>query len=106
MTRTFKGSPLTDNHIYGKAASENIYDGAASTLMAQTAWNYDTLSLVSRSGTIPNWSDPGSTPRGLLTETSSWLNTNSSWLTTTQQYDVLGNPVTSTDPAGHVTQSA
>ena len=61
-------------------------------------------SLVSRSGAIPGWTSP-SAQRGNLTHTKQWLNTTSSWLTTTQQYDVLGNKVKVIDPGGHATET-
>src|SRR5712691_3373094 len=43
-------------------------------------------------------------PRANVTALRKWLNTTGSYLVTTQQYDVLGNVVTVTDPGGHATQ--
>src|SRR5262249_28012783 len=71
---------------------------------ARTEWQYDTLVLVSRTGTVPGWVDPGTAPRANATAVRKWLNTNGSYLVTSTQYDILGNAVTSTDPGSHVTQ--
>ncbi len=73
--------------------------------ISRTQWQYDTLSLTARSGTIPGWVDPGSNPRGNATVIGRFLNTTNSYMNTTQQYDVLGNLVTVTDPGNHSTQT-
>ncbi len=104
MGRTYAGSPYTDNHILNRVSSEKIYNNVG--LVAETDYEYDNYTaqpLVGRGGTIPGWADPGSSTRANSTAVKRWLNTNNTWLVTGQQYDVLGNLVKTTDPAGHVT---
>src|SRR5207249_9376099 len=68
--------------------------------VSKTQWQYDTLSLTPRSGTVPGWVDPGSSVRGNATVVKKYITTGQfgTFVTTTQQYDVLGNLVTLTDP--------
>src|SRR5207237_536350 len=105
-------SSFTDAHIWGRPLSETI--SPSGDQIAQTQWEYDTETLVSRSGTIPGWTDQllchydmddqlVCLPRANVTKIKRWLNTNNSYLTTTQQYDVLGNVVRVTDPGSHDT---
>lgn len=58
--------------------------------------------LVSRSGVDSNtWTSPGSNPRANVTAVKRWLNPGNSWITSGQQYDVLGNVVKTVDPLGN-----
>jgi YD repeat-containing protein len=107
VVRTYLTSACTSANLCNRVTSEKTYtDG--NTLVAQTDYEYDNYSgsnaLVTRSGTIPGWSSP-SGARGNVTAVSQWLNTNNTWLVTTQQYDVLGNKVKVTDPGTHATNT-
>ncbi len=98
VDRTFETSTaFTDAHIWDRRLSETLIQYPSQDQAARNEWQYDTLSLIPRSGTIPGWVDPVSAPRANVTT--------GSYLVTTQQYDVLGNAVTVTDPGGHATQN-
>jgi hypothetical protein len=106
VDRTFETSTaFTDAHIWDRRLSETLIQYPSQDQAARNEWQYDTLSLIPRSGTIPGWVDPVSAPRANVTAVRKWLNTTGSYLVTTQQYDVLGNAVTVTDPGGHATQN-
>jgi len=107
VVRTYLATtPYTTAHILDRLLTEKTYTDSG-TLIAETDYEYDNYAapntLVTRGGTVPDWIDPGTTTRGNVTAIKKWLNTTSSWLNTVNQYDNLGNTVTSTDPAGHAT---
>jgi RHS repeat-associated protein len=107
MDKTYLDSACISSGVCNRVLTEKIYTDSG-TLSAETDYEYDNYSgsnaLVARSGTIPGWTSPTGT-RGNVTAVKLWLNTNSSWVTTIQQYDVLGNKVKVTDPAGHATNT-
>jgi len=106
VDRTFETSTaFTDAHIWDRRLSETLIQYPSQDQAARNEWQYDTLSLIARSGTIPGWVDPVSAPRANVTAVRKWLNTTGSYLVTTQQYDISGNAVTVTDPGGHATQN-
>jgi RHS repeat-associated protein len=107
VDRTYLTPACTSSHICNKVTSETTYTDS-NVAVAQTIYEYDNYSspntLVSRSGTIPGWTSPTGV-RANVTGIGQWLNTNNSWLVTTQRYDVLGNMVKVTDPGGHATET-
>jgi RHS repeat-associated protein len=68
---------------------------ASGTVVAQTSYSYDQTSPAAT--TAPQHASM-TAYRGNPTTISRWLNTNSSWLSTTFGYDNTGNVLTSTDP--------
>jgi len=84
-----------------------IKDGSG-TIVAQTKYFYDEGGLISTSSNpalnhdYTNFSS-NFMIRGNLTRVQRWLNTTSTWLTTSYAYDDLGNKRTMTDPNGNVT---
>jgi RHS repeat-associated protein len=104
---------LTAN-ILDRVTSKTVYDSTANTCKgvsqacAQTTYSYDSTAITSTSSTpAPNhdYTGHGSTftVRGNLTQTSRWLNSNGTWLNTTNTFDDLGNLRSTTDPNGNVT---
>jgi RHS repeat-associated protein len=84
------------------------YDGS-NNLVAKTQNYYDGSSLTS-TGTcqapgVPNhdYCNTSATTRGNLTQVNRWLNTSSTWVSTTNTYDDLGNLLSTNDPLGHPT---
>jgi RHS repeat-associated protein len=73
---------------------------ASGTVQAQTNYNYDQTSLAAT--TAPQHASM-SAYRGNQTTISRFLNTNSSYLSTTLAYDDAGNVVASTDPKQNTT---
>ncbi|MBZ5507365.1 MAG: hypothetical protein LAO78_18045 [Acidobacteriia bacterium] len=82
------------------------------TRIAETQSSYDTTPLLNANGSPTPVSVPGhddanfdtsNTLRGNLTQTRVWLNTSNSWLATTNNYDLLGNLISTTDPGNHTT---
>ena len=90
-------------NIVDRATLKTIYYGS-SNQMAQTSNSYDAPTLIATSG-APNHDytnfGTGNLVRGNLNQTQRWLNTNGTWVTTTNVYDDLGNLRSTTDPAGH-----
>jgi hypothetical protein len=82
-------TPFSDAHIWGRPASETILQQPQGTQIARTEWQYDTESLVSRSGTIPGWASDllcyyvddelVCPPRANVTKIKRWLNTTSAY---------------------------
>jgi RHS repeat-associated protein len=96
-------------HILDRKASEVVKDGSG-TILSQTTFEYDNYSTpMQASGATQHDSAyaanaaPLITTRGNLTAAKRWLNTNSSWLSTTSTYDDAGNALSTTDPLGHTT---
>jgi RHS repeat-associated protein len=83
-----------------------VVDDKNNNWVAHTQFSYDQYALASATG-IANHDDTnygtGNTLRGNLTQVSEWLNTTGGSLTTTNTYDMLGNPIQTTDPNGNVT---
>jgi RHS repeat-associated protein len=107
-------SAYLNANILDRVTGKWTYDSANNTCKgvsqacAQTTYSYDSTAITSTSSTpAPNhdYSGHGSTftVRGNLTQTSRWLNTNSTLLNTTNTYDDLGNLRSTSDPAGNVT---
>jgi RHS repeat-associated protein len=95
-------SAYLNAHIWNRVAQMTVYDGSG-TQMAQTQYSYDTTSITSTSG-VPNHDSAYSssnTVRGNPTVVSRWVNTTSSWLTTTNYYNDVGNLIQTTDPRGN-----
>jgi YD repeat-containing protein len=92
-------------NVINKVSQEIIYDGSG-TQKAKTDYEYDTTSLTSRTG-VPQHDDvnyPASfLNRGNLSKVKRWRNTPSVTLTTTYNYDSLGNLLSVSDPLGHAT---
>jgi YD repeat-containing protein len=70
--------------------------------VATTHFYYDQSTPLARSGII-GWQSPGTTACGNLTSTSRWLDTSSTWITTTQKCDVAGSLTEQTDARGNTT---
>jgi YD repeat-containing protein len=98
-------STYRNANIANRATSQIVYDGSG-VIQAQTTTAYDGSALAITSG-VPNhdYTNFSSTYliRGNPTTVSRWVNTTSSWLSTVNTYDDLGNLLTMTDPASHTT---
>jgi RHS repeat-associated protein len=97
-------STYLNAHMWTLVATKIVKDGSGN-VVAQTNITYDSTSLTSTGGVAllhdyTNYST-SNTLRGNPTVISRWLNTNNSWLTTTNNYNDLGQLVQSTDPGGH-----
>ena len=97
-------------NVLGRKLSEVVKDGSGSTV-AQTQYEYDNYSSTAPHGSM---SASGATQhdaaystsytaRGNVTQTQHWLNTNSTWLPTTNTYDDAGNVLQTTDPLSNIT---
>src|SRR5262249_40162042 len=106
-------SAYADANIVDKVLTTVVYDNAGNTV-AQTENVYDGTALANtNAGTCaapsgaPNHDycafGTGNLIRGNLTAVKHWRNTDNTWLITNVGYDDLGNPVSSTDPGGHMT---
>jgi RHS repeat-associated protein len=94
-------------NIVNKPYIHRVFDGAG-TKFAETISSYDTTSLTSTSGVpAPNHDytnfGTGNTVRGNLTSVQRWVNTNGTYLATTNYYNDLGNLVQTTDPNNNST---
>lgn len=81
------------------AETKTSYDDYDPTGSYQTG-NYP---LLTYTGTISHWTDPGSL-RGLPTTNSVWLNTTNTYLNTHSQYDLFGNLRNAWDAKGNLSQ--
>jgi RHS repeat-associated protein len=96
-------------HILDRKTNEVVKDGSG-TILSQTTYEYDNYTTaMSGSGATQQDSaylasaTPLITARGNLTATKHWLNTNNSWLTTTNTYDDAGNVLVTKDPKTNAT---
>ncbi len=91
-------------NIVSKVLQDTIYDGI-SNQMAQTQYEYDTTTLLS-SGGAPQHNSNYSTAfiyRGNPSRVKRWRNTDGQLVTTTYNYDDLGNIRSIVDPKGNST---
>lgn len=96
-------------NIVDRPASVIIYDGFGN-VASQTTYEYDVynhtgLPSMGSSGAVQHDSARGTTylTRGNQTGVSRWLNTNSSWLTSNNQFDDAGNLTAARDPNLNIT---
>ncbi len=75
--------------------------------IAQTTYAYDGTAPTLEPQPVPGHDDTnhgtGFNTRGNLTKTSRWLKLSSTWLSTTNTFDTLGNKLSTTDPNGNQT---
>lgn len=95
-------------NIVDRVTGVIVYNGSG-TQLAQTIKEYDnyTQGIQAPPGNpVQHDSSFGTsyTTRGNLTATSRWLNTTNTSLTTRNQYNELGEVISTTDPSGHTTQ--
>ncbi len=98
-------STYLNAHMWTLVTSKTVKDGSGN-VAAQTNITYDSTSLTSTSGAAllhdyTNYSSSSTLPRGNPTVISRLLTSNSSWLTTTNNYNDLGELVQTTDPGAH-----
>jgi RHS repeat-associated protein len=95
-------------NIVRQVATTTVYDGN-SIQVAQTVNEYDNYAHPGQPMVASNaiQHDPTYTTsftfRGNVTAVSRWRNTDGASLTTTNQYDDAGNPLSTIDPLGHKT---
>jgi RHS repeat-associated protein len=98
------GSAYLTAHMWNRVYEKDVYDGPTSTLMASTQYNYDSTSIASTSS-VPQHDYTNYpytyTLRGNVTQIKRLLTSSSTWLTTTNYYNDVGNLVQTTDPGGH-----
>ncbi|MGA7784832.1 MAG: RHS repeat-associated core domain-containing protein [Candidatus Acidiferrales bacterium] len=92
-------------HMWTLETSKTVKDGLGN-VVAQTNTTYDSTSITSTGGAAlvhdyTNYGSSSTLPRGNPTVISRLLTSNSSWLTTTNTYNDLGQLVSTTDPGGH-----
>ncbi len=88
-----------NRNILGLPATKILRNGTGA-MVAYTQIRYDEYALTAYGGSIPGWSDPGTTIRGNPTTTSIWLDTTGGYLESHSQYDQCGSVVTTTDALG------
>lgn len=80
---------------------KTVYDGSG-TKIADAKTVYDGVSLTTTSG-VPNHNYSVGTYRGNATQSSVWVDTTSTWLSTNNTYSDLGHMLSTTDPGSHTT---
>lgn len=92
-------------HIWDRVTQKSVYD-ASNNLKSSTQYAYDTTAITSTSG-VPEHdytNYPATyTIRGNITQVQKWSSTTSSWLTTTNYYNDVGNLIETTDPLNNNT---
>lgn len=84
--------------------STRVKDGAG-TIGAKTATSYDeTAYPLLTYASVPNWTNPLTNVRGLVTTASAWVNTTDTWVSTHTQYDQCGSPRNTWDANGNQSQ--
>lgn len=98
------GAAYLTGHIWNRVYEKDIYDGPTSTLMAATQYAYDSTAITSTSS-VPQHDYTNFpytyTLRGNVTQIKRLLTSTSTWLTTYNYYNDVGNLVQTTDPGGH-----
>jgi YD repeat-containing protein len=93
----------TNVHLRSLPREQRVYSvnpaTGALTQAASTHFYYDESSLTPRTGMV-GWEAPATAARGNLTSITKWLDTGSS-ITTSQQYDIAGHVVQTTDALGN-----
>jgi RHS repeat-associated protein len=95
----------TGVHILDRLYDQSVYN-ASSSLISETTNYYDLTTPSSTSGVVSHdYTNYPSTYnlRGNLTQKSRWLNTTSTWLSSTNKYNDVGNLLSTTDPLSNVT---
>jgi RHS repeat-associated protein len=104
----------TDHKVYAtdRKTGVSVEDGSGNPI-SQTNYEYDNYSAAAPHATLATSgatqhdtaynASTGYTWRGNVTQTQRWLNSNSTWLYTTNQVDDAGNILKTTDPMGYAT---
>ena len=85
--------------IEDQPSDVTVYDSSGTNMVAKSTFAYDDTSLIATSG-LPQHVGMGSI-RGNLTHKNDWLNTTSTYLSTTYNYYDTGMPQSVVDPGGH-----
>lgn len=98
------GAAYLTGHIWNRVYEKDVYDGPTSALMAATQYNYDSTAITATSS-VPQHDYTNflytNTLRGNVTQIKRLLTSSSTWLTTTNYYNDVGNLVRTTDPGTH-----
>ena len=86
----------------GLVTEKTVYDGSG-TKVADAKIAYDGVTPTPIAG-VPNHITPATGYRGNATQSSAWLNTTNTWLSTSKTYNDLGHVLTAIDSGGHTTQ--
>jgi len=98
---TYQNLNITD-----RVNSTIVYDGSSGALASQTQYEFDNYTqpiLVTGANSHDAAFSQSYVTRGNVTATKRWRNTDGVWLTTRNQYDDVGNVVSTTDPLNHTT---
>ena len=93
-------------HILDRVTSSSVYGPDDATLLSQATTGYDSPVPTSTTGIIQHdysGYPATNTVRGNATQTSHWVNTNSSWVTITNVFNDVGNLIQTTNPLGSIT---
>jgi RHS repeat-associated protein len=94
-------------NIADKPTDQIVYEADGVTVHAKTLYSYDTTTLGPTSGVVSHdytHFSSTNTIRGNPTLVQRWRNTDGALLTTTNNYNDLGNLTQTADPAGHTTK--
>ena len=84
--------------------------GSTGTIKSKSTIDYDESTYLvgdTTGGTVPGWTDPSSTVRGLATTTKSWYDpsVSGSYITSHVQYNQFGSPRKTWDGNGNMTET-
>lgn len=98
-------SAYKDRNLLKLPTQVLVKDGASTTI-AKSQIAYDDQSLLNDyTGTVPGWSDPGTTVRGLPTLTTNWYDISGNhYIQTQTQYNKFGSPRKTLDGNGNLSQ--
>jgi YD repeat-containing protein len=98
-------SAYRERNLLGLPTVRKVRD-ANGNLKAETQLRYDEAAYapLAITGTVPGWTTPGTLPRGSVTTTRQWLDTNGSWIEMHAQTDQCGNPRKAWDAKGYLSE--
>ena len=78
-------------NILELATETRVLNPNTSEVLAKSLVVYDEVAYFDNSFTTTNWTDPGSTLRGNVTTTKTWVKETNTWLESHAMFDNLGN---------------
>jgi YD repeat-containing protein len=91
-------------NLVGLPSSTRVKKGVVVVTQSEVKYDEAAYPLLTYTGTVTGWADPGTGVRGNATTIRSWLDTSNTWIETHARYDQAGNVRYAWDAGGNLSE--